>query len=156
MTRRRKTAQAHWPKAHWLEHQLADLSELVAGAVDSENYAAAAALKKQLREVRREIDQMRDAEKARDLPATTEIHLVEMLSQVRAMRSQAQTAGSWVAASNLSKRELELVRELEEHRAKDAEEVPELTLEQLMEILEKRLAGLPPVIQAKLRSKIIA
>ena len=80
-------------------------------------------------------------------------HLSEMLSQVRAMRSQAQTAGSWVAASNLSKRELELVKELEEHRKKLQPEEVRLSLEQLVKELDSRLDALPPVVRAKLRTK---
>lgn len=156
MTRKRTTAQAHWPQSDWLEHQLADLSDLVAGAADSENYAAAAALKKQLREVRRELDQLKDAQQAKELPATTEGHLVEMLTQVRVSRAQAKTAGSWVAVSNLGKREIELVRELEEHRSKLEPEAPKLTLDQIVELLEKQIAALPPVIQARIRGQITA
>ena len=152
-TRKRKTVQAGWPKKDWLEHQLAVIGDLIQVAVKGENLSAAAALKKQHREVRREIDQLRDAERASALPATTEIHLSEMLSQVRAMRSQAQTAGSWVAASNLSKRELELVKELEEHRKKLQPEEVRLSLEQLVKELDSRLDALPPVVRAKLRTK---
>ena len=153
--RKRRTAQARWPKADWLEHQLAEIGDLIKTAVQGDNLGAAAALKKQHREVRREIDQLGDAAAASDLPATTEIHLSEMLSEVRSMRSQAQTAGSWVAASNLSKRELELVRELEEHRLKLQPAQVELSLEELLDQLDSMLMALPPVVRAKFRAEIV-
>lgn len=145
-----KTVQAKWSRPTFLEHQLSEIQGYIAEAVTGENYAAVAALTKQKREVRREIDQINDANNAAVIPATHEDHLIQMLVKVRRMCTQAETAGSWVAANSLSKREMDLATELAEHRAALQPEKPAQSAQELLEELESRISGLPPVVRSKL------
>lgn len=157
MASRRKpklTKLAHWSVEEFLEHSIAELSEHIEGAALIESFAPVAALTKQRRECRRELDQLRTSSQAQSFPANRGEHLTELIEETRAMKAAAQVAGSYVAASNLSRRELEAAKELEEWQLSQEPEEVTQTLAELVAGLEKQLQALPPVIRAGLLERL--
>lgn len=140
--RRKPTQPDEGTREEYLVAALRQLEAQVQAAEESRSWTAAVQAKAKALQVRAELDQLRETQQRQTMPASAAEHRAEVVSEVRRLRIGATEAGSYIAAAQLLRAELEILAQVQAADSKeDADELARKELEEIeAEIEELRRA----------------